>query len=104
MKGVRALPTALVAVEEVPDLDDVALGILDVDGSVAARVLDRPPVLDSRVVEALSYRVQATRRGGEREVVEAREALAIAHLEGQLRDPLDERVGRRHVRNASRSS
>jgi hypothetical protein len=54
--------------EEVPGLDDVALGILEVHGPVTTVVLDRAPVVHSPVRESADELVELSRPDRRREV------------------------------------
>src|SRR4051812_25858465 len=78
LEGRGAVRGALAAVEEVPHLDDVALGILDVRGAVAAGVLLRPMNRSAVRAQPLHERVERARARGEREVHVA--AALVAEL------------------------
>ena len=80
---VRALPSALSALEEIPHLDDVALGVLEVDRAVAARVLLGSAHRDAALFQTLHERVERSRLGAERVVHVAAALVAELLLAGQ---------------------
>src|SRR5215208_2984860 len=71
------------ALEEVPHFDDVALEILDVQGPVAAVVLDRPSVRVTRLLQPRGEAVEAARPGGEGVVHVAPALVAELLLAGE---------------------
>src|SRR5688572_5136359 len=65
---VHAVPGTRVALEEVPDLDDVAFRILQVHGPVAPVVLDRSLIVHAAVCQLLGKHVELARPDRKREV------------------------------------
>src|SRR3712207_2669546 len=78
-----ARPGTLSALEEVPGLDDVPLGVLDVQRAVAAGVLLGPAVGDAAVAQAPREVVQGPRLDAEGEVHVAPALVTELLLTGQ---------------------
>src|SRR4051794_28642786 len=78
MSGERGDPGlgAVAVLEELPRLDEVALGILEVERVVAAVVLDRAAVLDAELAQPVADREQLAVADREREVHVAPAAVA----------------------------